>query len=315
MKKKKIIIISVIVLLIIIILAVILIVKNMNKGKHKSFLSDDYPITYENKDGNVIIKLDGKKTPNANWTASFDDNFVDVVQDGKTSKGTATYVISPKSIGFIYVTFDKSIEISGITVVYGSMTFPIEVYESPEGALIAECKADPVYESEDDLIGENTDYPVIINHHYYLSDEEMNTPLKGDLFFINGQGDWTLESPDGYADFDFYSEDGYEFVFITRGYGQVEGSDSEIPPADYEEEQSESKKQPEPDESKIEEGKVEPGVIVATMTDSVEENSPEQVDSAEIILSNEALGISETLIVSFRENGMVAVSRKTDEGK
>lgn len=314
MKKKKIIIISVIVLLIII-LAVILIVKNMNKGKHKSFLSDDYPITYENKDGNVIIKLDGKKTPNANWTASFDDNFVDVVQQGKTSKGSATYVISPKSIGFIYVTFDKSVEISGITVDYGSMTFPIEVYETPEGELIAECKADPLYEPEDDLIGENTDYPVIINHHYYLSHEEMNTPLKGDIFFINGQGEWSLESPDGYAEFEYYSEDGYDFVFVTRGYGQVEGSDSEIPPADYVEEVSESKKQPEPDESKIVEGEVEDGVIVATITDSAQEASPEMVDSIEVILSNESLGISETLVVQFKEDGTTSVSRKNDEEK
>lgn len=331
MKKKKIIIISIVVLLILI-LAIIIIVNIVRSQPKKTELFEsyeevlDYPISYKtDKDGNLVVKLDGSKTPDLSWDLRIaDDSYVDVVLQGKESKGKAEYLITAKAPGMTRVDFVRSRDFSGVSVDVVYISLDIYVGESNEGFTLS-CNT-PYYIKGCDVIGENTDYPVIINNAAYIDGSDIyahgyDNPLSGDLIFVNGQNDWVLDSPDGYANFRYFNNEGKDTVYISRGSGSIEQDpkyDNSATDTDAEEERLSLKYTEVDNEEDLEkklQNETDPSEEMASDGDASQEiqNKPE---SSEITISSESLGISETLIVTYDdETGTISIARATDEEK
>lgn len=332
MKKKKIIIISIIVLLILII-ATIVIIHIVRSQPRKTELFEynevvvvDYPVSYKpDKEGNIVVSLDGSKTPNLSWDVRvYDDSYVDVAIQGKESNGKATYVISPKAAGMTRVDFVRTRDIAGLSVDEVYISLDVYVGESSEGFELT-C-TDPYYINGCDVIGENTDHPVVLNNSEYIDGSDVydfgyDNPISGDLIFASGQSDWVLDSPDGYANFTYYSNEGNDIVYISRGAGLIEQDpkyDNTATDTDAEEERRSLKYAEVDNEEELEnklQNESDPSEEMASDGDASQEK-PNKPESSEITLSSESLGISETLIVTYDdEKGTVSISRAAGEEK
>ncbi len=212
--KKKFFIIAMIIL--VGILAALIVIGIRSSRKNNDTLADsDYPFSYMFKKGNLELKLDGHRTPKLNWEAQIQtDGIVEVAQKGSEKRGKAKFIISPKTSGTTRVNFVRALDVAGTKIAVATVTLPLYVSNTASGISLS-CLENPVLIKGPDVIGESTSNPVILNNAGNAGEEGEN-PVKGDIFFAAGKGDWTLESPDGNAEFSFSSDGGKEYAMVSK---------------------------------------------------------------------------------------------------
>ena len=206
--KKKYLIILIILLLI---AAAGAVIGFLNYRQYTRLFQDtDYPVSYKIKNGSIIITVKDKTGRNEVWEAvSEDPDIVSVVSKKKVSAKKATFTLSPVMAGVTNVSFHKSVQSGDIKVDYIDITFGTYASESPEG-LVCYFLDEGTMETGKDIIGAATEHPVVLSQMPDESDEymidEVSTDtdatddstdadfMKGHIDFINGRGDWNIES-------------------------------------------------------------------------------------------------------------------------
>ena len=162
----------------------------------------EYPVSYTFKDGKVTIKLDGHRTPELKWQVTTSNpGFVDIAQKGKERKGKVTYIISPKAEGTTRVSFVRETVIAGTEVDVATIAVPIYVTQNG-GRLSVSFLQNPYLIMGPEIIGSDTNYPVIINSDIDESkpkdgENGSDPELSGNLIFPKGINDWTLSNSEG----------------------------------------------------------------------------------------------------------------------
>ncbi len=296
MNKKKIIIIGIIALVVIAIgIYVLIAIRNQRMRTNGLFDDSDYPVTYTYEENTLVVNLDGSKTPTIGWEVKIDnEEKVEVTQEGKAPRTKAKYVIKPTAPGLTRVRFIKAVSAAGHKLNIAEINIPIYVGELGDGFEI-QCLDDPYYIKGYDVIGGDTDYPVILNNATMDGEalsQDMNE-FTGNIVFLNGQNDWVLNSPDAMVDFSFYEEEGRVTVYISKGTGIVT----------------------DPEEASTEDVYTK---AISSVTDGTPKEDYLSVDvkEATFTISSESLGISKNIKVNFNEDASVAsVSLVTDEEK
>ncbi|MBO4863667.1 MAG: hypothetical protein J5517_04840 [Eubacterium sp.] len=213
-KRTKIIIIAAILLLAAVIIGIICIA---NYRSHLYLFKDtDYPVSMKWDEGALLVKVKDKTRSDIVWTAASDDpDFIVVEPKGKTGTKKASYILTPKSPGKVDVSFTKSVEAGSINVDKVKIVFHIYVKETLEGFDVSFSK-EPELILGDEIIGSGTDHPVILRDNssdgYY--EEGM---IYGNIFFMNGRGDWTISADNGDIEIlDCDEEDGsFSYLFYS----------------------------------------------------------------------------------------------------
>ena len=230
MKKKNIIIIC-IVAVVLILATIITVICVKNKKKTKLFEDSDYPVTYEKKDGNIVVTLKSKDDKGLSWNVYVrDSEYVDVKSKKDEKKGKASYIISPKERGNTEIIFSRTNEISGFEYIEAQVIIPVYVYEDKNAKLIADIVEEPVIdENKTAVIAENTDHPFVI----------INEDNVGYIIFVNGASDWTITDENDYfvADIETYG-DNSEIAYLedvrSMGGNPITGELEDLSKADSE---------------------------------------------------------------------------------
>ncbi|MCR5103385.1 MAG: hypothetical protein K6B68_02890 [Eubacterium sp.] len=203
--KKQFFIISLVVLFLILGALVVVGIRS-NIKNNELFADTDYPVLIKKKNGTIIIKLDGHRTPNLKWEVEISDtDLVQVVQRGIEFRGSAKFVIVPLKDGLTRVRFVRSKEIAGKKVNVAEINVP--VYITNSGKLTADCLDAPFLVKGPEIIGENSRSPVLLTQY-----DNDNYRIE----FISGKGDWTLQDPNGQLEMEVRNEDGKECGYISR---------------------------------------------------------------------------------------------------
>ncbi|MBO4863668.1 MAG: hypothetical protein J5517_04845 [Eubacterium sp.] len=212
--KKRFFIIAMVILLGI--LAALIVIGIRSSRKNDDLFADsEYPISYTIKNGIITIKLDGHRTPDLPWEVRIaDESIVSVTQKSSGRDTKDTYIVMPKAAGTTRVNFVKSMNISGTAVEIANINLPLYITSSGN-SFDTSCLEEPYLVKGPEVISEGSDHPVILND---------TGALMGDIYFVNGKGDWTLDSPDGVAVFDYKSDNGNDYVNITRGSASGDGT-------------------------------------------------------------------------------------------
>ena len=213
--KKQFFIISLVVLFLILGGLIIIGIRS-NRKSNDLFSDTDYPASLKKKDGTIIVKLDGHRTPKLKWEVEITDtDMVQVVQKGIEFRGSAKYIIVPQKAGLTRVRFVRSKEIAGKKVNVAEINVPIYITNS--GGLTADCLEAPFLIKGPEIVGENSQNPVLITRY----DDNNNYRLE----FINGKGDWTVQDSEGQLEMEVKNEDGKDCGYIKRTASVVQTSD------------------------------------------------------------------------------------------
>ncbi|HBZ03160.1 MAG TPA: hypothetical protein DEO83_05035 [Lachnospiraceae bacterium] len=220
--QKKFFIISLVILFGI--LGVLIFIGIRSSVRNNDLVSNsDYPFRYVMKEGNLVITLDGHKTPKLKWEAEIQNTgVVQVFQKGKEFRGKAKFIVTPVGAGSTRVNFVRSVDIAGTKVDVATVTVPVYISDAM-GVNSLSTLENPYLVKGPDVIGETTANPVIINNSVLgnqvdATPETENAPgtIKGDIFFANGKGDWILESLDGNTDFEFYNDGIKDYAVVKK---------------------------------------------------------------------------------------------------
>ncbi len=231
MKKKTIIIAAII--LVVLIAGLIIGIVNY-KQYTRLFKDTDFPVTYKSKNGNIILTVKDKSNSDITWTATIADlDYATAEIKGKASTKKMKCVISPVEAGITTLSLTKTADAAGINVDKTRIDLPIYISETPDG-LVINFMDDGTLIEGNDVLGADTDHPVILCGNYvpYKTEEELG--IFGNIDFVKGKSDWNIETDsEGLLVYLNESEDTercYAFLAYTDNAGLVEddasGTDS-----------------------------------------------------------------------------------------
>ena len=319
--KKRYLIIVIILLLMVIAGAVLWF---LNYRQYTRLYQDtNYPVCYKiSKEGNIIITVKDKSKRTEVWEASAEDpDYVNVVPKGKVSAKKATYILSPAAVGVTNVRFIKSVQSGSLKIDYVILNFGTYTRETPEG-LRCEFIDEGTVEYGKDIIGAGTDHPIILSpkadpSNDYMLDEVSSATnaanaaeeaklMKGHIDFINGQGDWVIESDLANVKINYSGDSsrGYANLTLTENAesDMVSESANEESVDDPEKTPLATNTEPSWDDAAIFDGN-NPMVEFNTETDA-----KEMTGEAVLTFTSQSLGITEKRKVTFYKDGHVEFS-------
>ena len=209
--------------ILVIILCIVLFIVTGKSGKKTDVFSDtDYPMSYQQDGGNLIVNLNGKESKELSWSYEVsDDTYVDVTLKGKEKNGKATFIISPKVCGIVHVIFTRKSEVADYSIDEVTIDFPIYVAETEEGLKVTHLEAAKQTQSSGGVIGEDTEFPVLLK-----TGENGMAIIK----FVNGSNDWVVDpDPLGYVDMYGAIDDDGDFIYVVeKEYGFATSTDVEV---------------------------------------------------------------------------------------
>ena len=160
------------------------------------FEDTDYPVYVTERQGNVVIELNGAKTPELQWQTAFTDVTVAVPDPkAKEHSGKLKVTLEPRQTGYTVVSFTRPGKIGEVS--YDAAEIHAELYATSEadGTLTLRCSN--VYQTLASVGAADTETP------YLLVEDRVLLP-KG--------GDWTLtyRRPQGVAADEYYVEPGQD---------------------------------------------------------------------------------------------------------
>ncbi len=262
----------------------------------------DYPVSFNDDGSTIKYTLDGSKTPNLKWNVIVDrDEFVSAEAEGEEVDGKVTYNVYPLKGGSTDIHFVRSMKVADIEINVVDIKATLYVEENDnftELTMVGEIE----YTKGPDVIAEDTESPVIINNASSDAssdsesaeyDELNGNVSEGDIYFVNGVGDWTFKSADNSVDLSYYSYDKGDIAYIEKGMGVVM------------EENPESGDLPGKEERL---GKAKVSEDATPEGQSVEDKEPSpatDITGGDFTLTNEKLGVTEKFHVEFTDNGVV----------
>ena len=188
MENKKIISIIGLVAIILVIAATLIFFAVRHKKKNQVFLDSDYPITYEKKDGGILIEIEDSLTKKLDWNMEIEDsNIVSVTKSGIQSGKKAKYMISPKAEGLTNVTFSKKTSLGSYQYDAVKVSVPIYVTSSATGPVVTLLE-NPRVTVGPFPMAEKSSNPFLVSPYGKGFSE---------ITFINGVADWTVTDPNG----------------------------------------------------------------------------------------------------------------------
>lgn len=213
--KKRYLIIAIIILILLVAIVTIFMIRRSRRELRTTelFQDSDYPISFETKEGKVIVKLNGSKSPDLMWEAEIEDEeYVKVEAEGKERKGKAQFIISPLKVGSTRVNFVRRQEAAGHQVDVSLISLPVYSFEV-KGTMAVDVLENPNIENDTMVIGAETEHPIVLcgksefyqNVDLYRSvmmdasgtdakAEDVQNLILGNIDFLNGKGDWTIDS-------------------------------------------------------------------------------------------------------------------------
>ena len=186
MKRKL--IVAIPILLIMAIIVVILVLTREKKPDSETLIeSSAYPVSFRQEGINLILTLDGSRTPELTWSVTDPgDGVVRVQQDGEEKKGKATYILSPGTVGTTTLEFSRSAEVKGYEYDAVRIRIPLYVMETETGKEVQFTDGEQIAVLSD-VGGTDSENPFIVC-----------TKDEGDpeIIFPDGQGCWVLADPD-----------------------------------------------------------------------------------------------------------------------
>ena len=315
--NKKVIIIAAVVLAVVIAVIIILAVrsatnKRIEKNRNvKLYEETDYPFSYKDTGVGIRFTLDGSKTPDLKWDVVVgDEDYVSADAEGEEVDGKVSYVVSPVNGGTTDIHFIRKTKVAELDV--NVVDIGVNVYvDRLDEALDVIVLGDAEYVKGPDIVGEDTDSPVIINNassdayvdaseDAYYGDNDKNL-FKGDIYFVNGQGDWMIESPDGRLYPVYYPYGEGDIAYIKRDTAASKDADVDSGDLPGKEERL--------GKSKVSEDATPQGMSVDDKPEPVEDD----LAGADFILVNEKLGISKKFHVEFSDNGALITGIDSEE--
>ena len=138
--RKAVLIIAIVTVVLLAALAVLLILMARNKKDAKGyFLDEDYPVSVTpQKNGELLIELDGQKTPDYKWSINNESEDVADVTVRKAGKnGKLSSLVTPLAEGYANVFYERKGEVGGYEYTAAEIYAEILVTQDEEGNLTA----------------------------------------------------------------------------------------------------------------------------------------------------------------------------------
>lgn len=208
------------------------------------FGKTDFPVAYKANSGNIIVIIKDKSGSKTEWMPVVaEEGYVSIEAKGKPKSSKAKYIISPSSKGITTVYFIKSINLGKISVAESLISLNVYVSDDEEtGVLRCDLIDNVNLSTGGTVIGADTAYPVALSGYapvqeddYYFDELATGTDpaeavLHGNIDFINGMGDWTVE-----ADTDDVAlrnidrgDRAYTYIMYIGSYDTIPDSDEDI---------------------------------------------------------------------------------------
>ncbi|MCR5291987.1 MAG: hypothetical protein K6E28_03730 [Eubacterium sp.] len=258
------------------------------------FQDTNYPVSYRQKDGNMIINVKDKTKTGEVWTASLGDaDFAAVEGKGKASVKKGKFKVSPVTPGMTILSLTKTVDIDGLNVDTVRIEFPIYINENEDGLTIDVLSSGTLSENFD-VIGADTGYPVVLSGSRDIARTEEEYGIIGNIDFVKGRNDWTVEADSGEVLLSEYEEDGRSYIFLS-----LTGSE-EIPDSD----------------DTGGEGKEEDSGPVDTLAQreiNTATDATEETGSHILTISSTSLGITVKEKVTFYSDGHMTFSQAEED--
>ena len=312
MRKKTIIILSIIAVVVIAvaIFAGVKIAK-YRRQFNKEFSDTNYPVKYRYlPEGGFEYSIKDKANKDIDWEVILPDDEYLEVNTSKFGRKTK-FTVTPKGAGLTTIRFSKTIDVAGIKVSKVSIDYDILVREASD-RLYINILGEGNLQERDDVIGAGTDNPVILCGEADFEDNPDGIP--GNVYFVNGIGDWEITSPDYSVAVAQYIEEDKEYYSVAIDVIGEEVEDNytltDAVSEEEEEKKSSNIEQVDPityDKSYI----ASPTVAEASGTDA---DSPvEIVGEGKLSFVSKKLGINRIEKVVFYSDGHVSFSEAEDE--
>lgn len=328
MKKRYLIIAIIILILLVAIVTIFMIRKSRRELRTTELFQDsDYPISFEMKEGKVFVKLNGSKTPDLTWEAEIEDEeYVKVEAEGKERKGKAQFIISPLKVGSTRVNFVRRQEAAGHQVDVSLISLPVYSFEV-KGTMAVDVLEDPYIENDTMVIGAETEHPVVLcgksefyqNVDLYRSAmmdasgtdakaEDVQNLILGNIDFLNGKGDWSIESEEYFIREDNIGDRVFCELYYTQGGISVETTEASTGSSEDKSEDSSESSETAPEETNSSETASSTDYSSAIDTETVKGESS-------ITFSSSSLGITKTVNVTVYEDNHMTFSDAEEKKK
>ena len=176
------------VIILLIVLVGLLLIFNGTAGTKTVFFEEtDYPVTVVTKKSGMTVTVKAKADQDVPWTVYVtDSDIAEINLKGNKKPNSEKYKVKALSEGITYIHLEKVQQAYGYEAVLVSMDIPINVSAEGKKLTLSLMEGETFFLGTGNFVANDSEFPFILRRN----------GAAADIVFINGLGDWTIDTMD-----------------------------------------------------------------------------------------------------------------------
>ncbi len=207
------------VIILLIVLVGLLLIFNGTAGTKTVFFEEtDYPVTVVTKKSGMTVTVKAKADQDIPWTVYVtDSDIAEINLKGNKKPDSEKYKVNALSEGTTYIHLEKVQQAYGYETTLVSIDIPVNVSAEGKKLTLSLMEGETFYLGKGDFVANNSEFPFILKRD----------GAAADIVFINGLGDWTIDTMDAPVRYEITApEEGEAIVRLFYSEGIKEAKEN-----------------------------------------------------------------------------------------